>query len=147
METQCITGAVPAAMLSTTLADTRARLADHYRLASAELEARKAELQSLRTDLAEQHERLRRQTAEVEAWTAERLEELRRRESAIASRQVELDELRSQQHREHAGWREQRERWEHQRRHFMIDQQASGLRAPHLTGLAEARETADASSR
>jgi chromosome segregation ATPase len=139
-----LTRAVPAAMLSSTLADTRARLADHYRLASAELEARKAELQSLRTDLAEQHERLRRQTAEVEAWTAERLEELRRRELAMASRQSELDELRSQQHREYAGWREQRDRWEHQRRHFMIDQQAPGPRAPHLAGLAEARETADA---
>jgi chromosome segregation ATPase len=130
-----LTGAVPPAELHEALGETRARLAGHYRLASAEIEARKAELQALRDDLAAQHDRLREQVAESEAWAAGRLDELRQREAAIESSRAELEKLRTEQQRQFAQWRGQRERWEFERRHWMLEQHSGAPPGPHLPAL------------
>ena len=50
-----VSGVAPPAVLTRSLGQIRARLADHYRLAGSELDEQKEELQTIRCELAEQH--------------------------------------------------------------------------------------------
>ncbi|HWA99215.1 MAG TPA: hypothetical protein VG713_12015 [Pirellulales bacterium] len=110
-----LSGAVPAAVLSQTLAETRSRLADQYRLAEAELEARRTELRTLRADLAAEHDRLRRQAAEIEAWMSARVADQRRRETEVEGRHEELLRQKAEYHRQRQTWRREQHAWQRQR--------------------------------
>jgi hypothetical protein len=91
-----ITGSESAGDAARSLEQLRARLADHYRTANADLANQKQELQTLRSELAEQHRRLSEQKQVLERWAAQQSDEVRRQSDALAERQRDL-ELREEE--------------------------------------------------
>ncbi len=85
-----LSGTAPPALLTQALGEVRRRLADHYRLAEAELEERRKELSSLEQRLADQADRVKRRQQDLYAWVAKRQEELDRQSQDLSQRQTEL---------------------------------------------------------
>jgi hypothetical protein len=65
-----LSGSTPPAALTRSLGRIRSRLADHYRMANADLEQKKNELERLRDHLSEQYEKLVRQKRSFDEWAA-----------------------------------------------------------------------------
>ncbi len=65
-----LSGSAPPAELTRSLGRIRARLADHYRMANADVEQKKKEIEQLRDHLSEQYEKLVRQKRSFDEWAA-----------------------------------------------------------------------------
>ena len=65
-----LSGSTPPAELTRSLGRIRGRLADHYRMANADVEQKKNELEQLREQLSEQYEKLVRQKRSFDDWAA-----------------------------------------------------------------------------
>ena len=91
-----LSGAAPPAVLTRSLGQIRARLADHYRLAGSELDEQKEELQTIRCELAEQHEKLLQQKQQIEEWSGRRQEEIQQQAARLVAREQELEHQQSQ---------------------------------------------------
>ncbi|HEX4148769.1 MAG TPA: hypothetical protein VHY20_07270, partial [Pirellulales bacterium] len=87
-----LAGSVPPAALSHAMGQTRARLDDQYRLTLQKMNDGRAELEQLRTELAEAHAQLRDQSRELEQWVEGRNRELDQRAAALAAREDQLDQ-------------------------------------------------------
>lgn len=81
-----LSAATPADLLQGVLAESRRRLADHFRLARADLEARKQELSRLDERAREQFAQLSRGREELEAQLAARKAELESLDSRLRER-------------------------------------------------------------
>ena len=123
-----LSGEVPPATLTRSLGRIRGQLAEHYRLANAELHSQKMELDGLRENLAQQHEKLIRQKSQFDAWVASCREEVERQSARLVGRSDELDQ-------EAARLREQSRIWQAQR--LANEQELRRLRR-RLTAGAEA---------
>lgn len=99
----------PAERLTQSLAEARARLADHYRLANDALSRRKDELHDLRAELSSQEQRLRQQRREIQMWADRRYDEVEARLAKLIVRERELDELEGEYQRQAIIWQQQRE--------------------------------------
>lgn len=86
-----LAGSIPSAMITSSISRLRGKLADHYRLAADDLAEQKQQLEQLRGQLAEQHERLSRQKGEVQCWVRSRQEELEQQAAQLVGREQELD--------------------------------------------------------
>ena len=86
-----LSGSAPPAVLPRSLGQIRAKLAEHYRQANAELAEQKEELRTIRVQLAEQHEILIRQKEELEHWSARRQEEVRQQTQRLTAREQEVE--------------------------------------------------------
>jgi hypothetical protein len=86
-----LAGAAPPAALTQSLGRIRSRLADHYRLANAELHEQKEELERLRDLLSEQHAKLSRQKREIDTWAAACRQEVEEQSARLIARAQELD--------------------------------------------------------
>jgi len=109
-----LSGAAPPAALTRSLGRIRSKLADHYRLTGAELQQQKDELETIRGQLAEQHEKLVRQKHEFQQWVAKRQEEtdgqaarLIAREEQLRQKEVELTEQAHRWQAERLQYREE----------------------------------------
>jgi hypothetical protein len=103
-----LSGAAPPAALTRSLGRIRTKLADHYRLANAELKEQKQELENLRNQLAEQHEKLLRQKEQFDGWIARRREETDKQAARLVAREAEFD-------RREAELKDRAERWQVER--------------------------------
>ena len=65
-----LSGSTPPAELTRSLGRIRSRLADHYRMANADVEQKKKEIEHLRDHLSEQYEKLVRQKRSFDEWAA-----------------------------------------------------------------------------
>jgi len=72
------------------LENIRAKLAEHYRQANAELAEQKEDLRTIRAQLAEQHEVLARQKEDLQRWSTRRQEEVRQETQRLATREQEV---------------------------------------------------------
>lgn len=81
----------PAAVANRLLEQLRAKIAEQYRLASAELAQQKEELLSLRTELAEAHQKVVYDRQDLQQWAARRQAELDRKAAELDSRKKQLD--------------------------------------------------------
>ena len=99
----------PSEELSARLAETRSRLADHYRLTNEALADRKDELHAMREELATQESRLRQQRRELQMWADRRYDEIETRTAQLIRRERELDRLESEFDRQAIQWQQQRE--------------------------------------
>jgi hypothetical protein len=83
---------LPAAELAQSLHHTRNQVADHYRLARAELAEREQRLEALRSQIAAQHERLAQERQQVIDWADRRRQEQDARATKSAGGDARLPE-------------------------------------------------------
>ncbi len=100
-----LAGAAPPAALVQSLGRIRAKLADQYRQAGIELAEQQKELETIRGQLGEQHEKLVEHKRQVEQWAADRREECDRQASRLVACEQEL-------RREKAWLRKQWRQWQ-----------------------------------
>ncbi len=98
---------VPRVDLTRTLAELRARLADHYRMASDSLVHRREELQSIRQELQSQEQRIRQQYREIQIWADRRYDELEARTAELACRERELERREAALQQQALCWQQQ----------------------------------------
>jgi hypothetical protein len=89
-------GAAPPAAVTRSLGQSRARLAEHYRLGREEQDRRKQELLAIRGELAEQHGKLLSHKREFEAWAQRRQAEIDQEAERLVNREQQWEEERSQ---------------------------------------------------
>jgi septal ring factor EnvC (AmiA/AmiB activator) len=97
-----LAGAAPPAAMTYSLGRIRTKLADHYRLANAELQAQKNELEKIRCQLVEQHQQLVEQKSQFEQWATGRHDEIEQQAARLVAREEHLHsqqaELQDQAH-------------------------------------------------
>jgi len=103
-----LSGAAPPAALTRSLGSIRTKLADQYRQANAELADQKKELETIRSQLLEQHEALVEQRQRFEQWVAGCQEECRQEASRLAAREQQF-------HHKEVELCEQSQRWQAER--------------------------------
>ncbi len=86
-----LSGSAPPATLTQSLGRIRSRLADHYRLATADVQQKKQELEGLRDQLGEQYEKLVRQKRSFDTWATACREEVEQQAARLEARGEELD--------------------------------------------------------
>lgn len=111
-----LAGSVPSAALSENLARVRNRLSEQYRLQQHEIATSRAELESLRADLAAEGEKLRIQTAELRRWAEARHDEIERQAAFLTAREAELERQDAEHRRHSTAWRQERGRLEQELR-------------------------------
>ena len=115
-----LSGAAPPAALIRSLGTIRAKLAEQYRLAGAELAEQKAELGNVRRELVEQHAKLIRQKKRFEKWSAADKEEISQQAQRLAAREEELHGQQADlQERSHA-WQAERLDYEREIRRLRV---------------------------
>ncbi len=103
-----LSGAAPPAELTRSLGRIRNKLAEQYAQANAELAERKKQLETLRVQLLEQHDKLLERKRRFDRWVAARGRECETQSSRLLSREEQLQ-------REEAHIREQSQRWHAER--------------------------------
>ncbi len=86
-----LAGPIPPAALTRSIGRLRNRIADHFRLASAELEDQKQELALLHGRLQQRGERLAEQRRDIQQWVTRRNAELVDQAEQIALREEEFE--------------------------------------------------------
>lgn len=137
-----LSGVVPPAALTENVARLRSRLADQYRLQQHELAAQRAELITLRNDLAAESDKLRLQTAELQRWAEARHEEIERQASFLAGREQELERQDSELAQRSSQWRQDRGRLELEIRRLEGELRAVGIEVTPVVRPEEARRAA-----
>ena len=128
-----LSGAAPPAALVQSLGRIRGKLAEHYRLANAELHAQKEELETTRGQLAEQHEKLAQERRRFEQWAATQQKEAQQQAARLIARERQLD-------RRETDLRAQLQQWQVER--FELQQELRVLRA-ESAGRAETAASAN----
>ena len=120
-----LAGALAPAALAQSIAQLRAQLGEHYRLANAELTARLDELRQASAQLIEQRETLLNQKTELENWAHRRREEMERQAARLIAREQELN-------RQHTHYENLQAKWDAERTGFRreIQQLLGELRKP-----------------
>ncbi|MEN6407575.1 MAG: hypothetical protein ABFC77_14025 [Thermoguttaceae bacterium] len=113
-------GDAPPAALTQSLSRLRAKLAEQYSLADAELVRQKKELETIRGDLVHQYETLVAQKRTIEQWIAGRQEECQQQAARLVAREQQL--LDEEMH-----YRQQAQRWQVER--LKYQQELRRLRA------------------
>jgi septal ring factor EnvC (AmiA/AmiB activator) len=99
-----LSGGAPPAALTRSLGRIRSRLADQYRLADAELKQQKKELEAIRRQLAEEHEKVTNARRQYERWAVARHEESEKHAARLVAREHQID-------RREQELRERSQRW------------------------------------
>jgi 2C-methyl-D-erythritol 2,4-cyclodiphosphate synthase len=124
-----LSAAAPPAALTRSLGRIRSKLADQYRLAGAEVQSQKAELESIRSQLVAQYQKLEDRRKQFEHWAARQQEELQQQANLLIAREQEI-------RRQEAQLRDSARRWESER----LDYQRQILRLQaQLAGQATAK--------
>jgi DNA repair exonuclease SbcCD ATPase subunit len=88
-------GPLAPASLARSLAQVRAKLAEHYRFTDRELAERRSELESLRRALDEKHTQLQQRWHELEDWAERQRHDVEEQASRLVAREQELDQQQS----------------------------------------------------
>ncbi|MFH1920565.1 MAG: hypothetical protein ABIP48_11845 [Planctomycetota bacterium] len=100
-----LSGSASPATTTRSLEKVRAKLADHYRAANAELAEKGKELRILRNRLAEEHQKLLGKKEEFEQWAADRQQEIEGYAQRLIAREEEME-------RQEAVFNELTQRWQ-----------------------------------
>lgn len=103
-----LAGAAAPATIARTLAETRARIADHYQLVAERIVAERAELARTAEEVATQSRRLSAQKNDLHAWGQRRQQEFDLQAAALAQREEELRQLEVAVRFERWQWNEER---------------------------------------
>jgi hypothetical protein len=101
------------------LARLRTKLAENYRLQTADAIQQRKEAEELTIGVSLQHQKLTAQKREFEAWIATQRREIEQQASQLAAREEELDSQRQQIEHQRLQWDGERHRLEgeHRRLH------------------------------
>jgi exonuclease SbcC len=116
-----LSGAAPPAALTKSLSGIRSKLADHYRLANAELQQQKQELEAIRRQLAEQYDKVLRQKQQYDHWTQQHRQDAEADASRLAAREAELHQLQAELNDCALKWQAQRLDYEQQIRRLKAE--------------------------
>ncbi len=86
-----LSGSTPPAELTRSLGRIRGRLADHYRMANADLDQKKSELEHLRDQLSEQYEKLVRQKRSFDDWAAACRDEVEQQAARLQAQTEDIE--------------------------------------------------------
>lgn len=103
-----ISGAAPPAEVTRSLGRIRARLAEHYRQADAELSQRQQQLEELRLQLTGHCEQLVGQKRQFEQWLAAWQEQTEQQATRLMAREEEVRREEARLQEEASGWRSER---------------------------------------
>jgi len=109
-----LSGAAPPAALTHSLGRIRSKLAEHYRLANAELQEQKAELEGIRSQLAEQYAKLVQQKRQFDQWAAARRAEAQQEAERLVTRERQLHEQETDLHDRCHRWQAERLQYQHE---------------------------------
>jgi chromosome segregation ATPase len=101
-------GAAAPAAVAHSLSRSRAQLADHYRLANADLEQHREQLERLRNELVEQHARLVRRKQQFDQWAAASRQEVQEQAGRLTAQAEELDRRQAELGRRSHEWQSER---------------------------------------
>jgi hypothetical protein len=107
-----LAGAAPPAALTSSLGRVRSQLADQYRLARAELQKQKQELESIREELATQCEHFTAHKKRYEQWAAARQQQIEDQVEQLWARKQNLDDQETRFRQQTAQWEAQRHEYE-----------------------------------
>jgi hypothetical protein len=114
-----LSGAVPAAALTSSISRLRRRLDDQFRLAQSDLTQQRQALEGLRAILTERHEQLVQQKAELQDWVRQREATIEQQAARLVAREQELDlqqeQFQSFEHR----WQEERQGYQQEIRRLL----------------------------
>lgn len=119
-----LSGAAPPAALTKSLSGIRSKLADHYRLANAELQQQKQELEAIRRQLAEQYDKVLRQKQQYDHWAQQHRQDTEADASRLAARETELHQLQAELNNRALKWQAQRLDYEQQIRRLKAESEA-----------------------
>jgi hypothetical protein len=114
-----LAGTAPPAAITSSIGRLRAKLADHFRLAAADLGAQRQELAQLQAQLAEQHERLSAQKKDLQQWLERRQDEIEQQAARLVCREQELDWQQQQIEAVQARWQQERQQQQDQIRELL----------------------------
>jgi hypothetical protein len=103
-----LSGAAPPAALVQSLGRIRSKLAEHFRLANAELRGQKEELRKIQHELVEQHQKLVEQKRQFDRWAAARQKEADEQAARLAARERQLERRQSELGSQSDEWRVER---------------------------------------
>jgi len=109
-----LSGAAPPAALTHSLGRIRSKLAEHYRLANAELQQQKAELEGIRSQLAKQYEKLVQQKRLFDQWAAAHRAEAQQQAECLIARERQLQEQETDFHDRSHRWQAERLEFQHE---------------------------------
>jgi hypothetical protein len=115
-----LSGSAPSDALNRSLSRIRTRLADHYRLANAELLEKKEELELLRQQLSDQYERLLKQKRHFDEWAVECRDEAEQQAVRLDARNRELDQREAEMHELARRWQAERMELQHEVRRLRV---------------------------
>lgn len=114
-----LAGAAPPAEIARAVAEARARLADHWRLAAERVAAERTAVTSLRDELAAQALKLTAQKDDLAAWAERRQKEFDAQSTDLSEREDQLRELENAMLAERDQWDRDRLAFEQQLRGAM----------------------------
>jgi chromosome segregation ATPase len=120
-----LAGALAPASLSRSIAQTRAKLADSYRVREDELSQREQQLEHVRNEVAVEHEKLVRKRAELDAWIRRRQQEIEEQAARLVAREQELDRQESHFAQLERSWCDERSEYQREIRRLL-----AALRTP-----------------
>ena len=103
-----MSGPLAPASLARSLAQVRAKLADHYRLTDRDLNERRRELEALRHSLDEKHSQLQKRWEEMENWAEGQRQAVEDQAARLVAREQELDRQQTYFEELELRWQEER---------------------------------------
>ncbi len=103
-----LAGAVPPAALVHSLGQIRTKLAEQYAQANAELAQQRQELETIRAQLAAQHEKLFEHKRQFDHWAAGRQQDTQEQASRLIAREQQLQQDEVRLREQLAQWQAQR---------------------------------------
>lgn len=128
-----LSASAPTATLARSLGRTRAQLTDQYRLANAELAARKQELEGLSVRLEQRFGLVQAERSDVQQWVARRQEELERQAAQLVAQEQELERQSEDVRRRRNSWND--ERRDYRRQIQRLREELRGQHAEVATAL------------
>ncbi len=107
-------GHMPDEELAKSLAQHRAKLADHYKIANDELCRRREVLHQLQQHLSQQGEQLRRERLDMQMWIDRQRNEVEAKSATITAREFEFERREAELQRQSITWQQQREDYRHE---------------------------------
>ena len=86
-----LSGRVPPALLTRTLGEVRAKLADHYQLAAEALDEKRTDIERLSSRLAKQLAKLKDEKKQLHQWVGRRESEIELQAERRVAREQQLD--------------------------------------------------------
>jgi hypothetical protein len=114
-----LSGAVPAAALTSSISRLRRKLDDQFRLVQSDLSQQRHDLDGLRATLTERHERLVQQKTELQAWVREREATIEQQAARLVAREQELDSQQGQFQALQGRWQEERQGYQQEIRRLL----------------------------